>query len=290
MSHSELLGRMFEEGGRKESREGVPALSAFLRSGIMKKGLFSLLGLVAFAAIALMPATSFAAPATRAATSHKVHIFHSRGYAQPSKASSNIPYNGGAVMASIIQVYAIFWEPTGNVSANYNSLIKRYFNDVGGGPLFKINKQYTAADPSIFPSNAVLAGTLLDTTSPYPHPSPLLDSDIQNEVTHAQTVNPSWSSGTDTIFFVFTEKNEGLCVDSSQTSCTPDVPSSTNTNPFCAYHGFFGLDTVYAAMPYAASPSFNFGCTTGGNLGLTGSSPNHPDPHQPITLTSPNPQ
>jgi len=253
----------------------------------MKKGFFSLLGLVAVVVIALMPATSFAAPSTRAATSHKVHIFHS--HAQPSKTaltSSNIPYNGGAVMASIIQVYAIFWEPpSSSVSANYNSLIERYFKDVGGSPLFKINKQYTAADPSIFPSNAVLAGTLVDTTSAYPRPSPLLDSDIQNEVTHAQSVK-GWSSGTDTIFFVFTEKNEGLCVDSSQTSCTPDVTSSTNTNSFCAYHGFFGLDTIYAAMPYAASPSFNFGCTTGGNLGLAGASPNNDDADQTINVTS----
>jgi Ricin-type beta-trefoil lectin domain-like len=256
----------------------------------MKKGLFSLLGLVAFIAIALLPATSFAATSTRTAQSHKVHIFHSRGHAQPPKAASttigsNVPYQGGPVMANTANVYAIFWEPGSNVSANYNSLIERYFNDVGGSPLYKINNQYKQTSGA-FPLNAVLAGTLVDTTSPYPE-SPLLDLDIQNEVTHAQQVNTSWLSGIDNVFFVFTEKNEGLCIDSSHAICTPDVPTPPNTSPFCAYHGSFGTNnTIYAAMPYTASPNFNFGCTTGAVFGLTGSSPNSDDADQTINATS----
>ena len=257
----------------------------------MKKGFLLLLGLVAVVAIALLPATRFATTSTRAATSHKVHIFHSRGHAQPPKAASttigsNVPYHGGPVMAGTAQVFAIFWEPTGNVSANYNSLIERYFGDVGGSPLYNINNQYKQTSGA-FPTNAVLPsnGTFVDTTSPYPRPSPLLDSDIQNEVTHAQSVN-GWSSNIDNVFFVFTEKNEGLCIDSSQTSCTPDVTSSTNTMPFCAYHSFFGTNTIYAAMPYTASPNFNFGCTTGAIFGLTGASPNNDDADQTIDATS----
>ncbi|HKV00507.1 MAG TPA: hypothetical protein VJQ26_00200, partial [Ktedonobacteraceae bacterium] len=228
----------------------------------MKKGSWLLLGLVAVVAIALSSVTSFAALSTRTAQSHKVHIFHSRGHAQPSKAaitstSGNVTYHGGPVMFGTTNVYAIFWEPpSSSVSANYNSLIKRYFGDVGGSPLYKINNQYTQTNGA-FPSNAKLAGTLLDTTTAYPE-SPLLDSDIQNEVTHAQTVNPTWSSNIDNVFFVFIEKNVSLCTDSSHTICTPDVTSSTNTTPFCAYHSSFGPNnTIYAAMPYAASPTFN---------------------------------
>jgi len=249
----------------------------------MKKGLFSLLGLVAFVAIALMPATSFAAPSTRAAQSHKVHIFRSRGHAQLSRAAStststsgNVIYNGGPVMAGPTNVYAIFWEPTGNVAANYNNLIERYFNDVGGSPLFKINSQYTQnGDPTLFPSNAVLAGTLLDTTSPYLE-SPLLDSDIQNEVTHAQTVQ-GWSSNIDNVFFVFIEEHASLCTDITHTVCTPDRTSPPNA--FCAYHNFFGTNTIYAAIPYAATPTFNGLCNTG-------ASPNINDADQTINVTS----
>ncbi len=253
----------------------------------MKKVFCSLLGIAAFVVIALMPATSFAATPTRTAKSHWVHILHSRGHTQPSanvskaassSSSNNVTYHGGPVMANTTNVYAIFWEPpSSSVSAKYNTLIERYFGDVGVSPLYKINNQYTQTDTT-FPSNAVLKGSWVDTGA-YPHPSPLLDLDIQNEVTLAQSVN-SWSSNIDNVFFVFTEKNVSLCVDSSQTECTPDVTSPTNTMPFCAYHSDFGSNnTIYAAMPYAASPNFNFSC-------FTGSSPNNDDADQTINVTS----
>ena len=242
----------------------------------MKKGLFSLLGLVAFVAIALMPATSFAAPSTRTAQSHKVHIFPHKGYTLPGSTASTsptIPYHGGPVMAGTAHVYAIFWEPTGNVSANYNSLIERYFNDVGGSLLYKNNNQYTQSGGG-FPLNAVLAGSWVDPTT-YPE-SPLLDSDIENEVTHAQSTK-GWSSNIDNVFFVFTERNEDICIDSTRRQCA--------SNYFCAYHGFFGTNTIYAMMPYAVS----FGCNTGVRAvfpGFIGSSPNNDDADQTINVTS----
>jgi len=235
----------------------------------MKKALFLLLGLVTVVAIVLMSATSFAATPTRTARSHPIHFFLHMGHTPQSAsvsraASSNIPYNGGPVMAGTTNVYAIFWEPTSNVSANYNSLIKRYFGDVGGSSLYKISNQYTQTGGA-FPSNAVLKGSWVDTGA-YPE-SPLLDSDIQNEVTHAQSIN-SWSSNIDNIFFVYTERNENICTDNTQAQCA--------TNTFCAYHSFFGTNTIYAAMPYAAS---FFGCNPG-------ASPNNDDADQTINLTS----
>ncbi len=252
-----------------------PSQTLLQRSSIMKKGLFSLLGIVAFVALALMPATSFAAPSTRTAQSHKIHIFPHKGHTQLSRAastSSNVPYQGGPVMAGTMNVYAIFWEPpSSSVSANYNNLIVRYFKDVGGSPLYKINNQYpqTAGTPPLDPLNAVLKDFWVDTGA-YPHPSPLLDSDIQNEVTHAQTVNSSkgWSSSIDNVFFVFTERNEDIC-DNTSTTCA--------SNTFCAYHNFFGttINTIYAAIPYAAS----FACNPG-------ASPNNNDADQTINVTS----
>ena len=254
----------------------------------MRKVFFSLLGIAAIVAIALMPATSFAATSTRTANPHKVHIFHSRGHAKPSKAAStsasasssaNVTYHVVPFIDGTTNVFSIFLHPpSSSVSANYNTLTKRYFGDVGGSPLYKINNQYTQTGGT-FPSNAVLAGSFVDTTSAYPTVNPfLIDSDIQNEVTHAQSVN-GWTSGIDNVFFVFIEKNVTLCVDSNQTSCTPDVTSPTNLTPFCAYHSFFGTNTMYAAMPYAASPNFNFGC-------FTGASPNIDDADQTINVAS----
>jgi len=208
----------------------------------MKKGLFSLLGLVAFVAIALMPATSFAAPSTRTAQSHKIHIFPSRGHAQPSKAAStttsfssgypqlNLTYHGGPVMTDMTNVYAIFWEPTGNVSANYNSLIERFLVDFADGTLYSVARHYPQTDGR-FPGNTVLAGTWVDSTA-YVRSS-LWDSDIQGSVTRAQRAN-GWTSGLNNLFIVFTERNETL-------------PST------CGYHSSFGTNTIYAAVPYAAS-------------------------------------
>jgi hypothetical protein len=89
---------------------------------------------------------------------------------------------------------------------------------------------------------------------------------IQNEVRHAQAVN-GWKSGIHNIFFVFLASGENLCFDSSQSQCA--------SNYFCAYHSYFGSNTLYAAMPYAAS----FNCNPG-------SSPNHNDADQTINVSS----
>ena len=133
----------------------------------MKKVFCSLLGIAALIVIALMPATSFAATSTRAAKSHWIHIFPHKGHTpqganvpRAGSASGNVVYNGGPVMAGTMNVYAIFWEPaSSSVSTQYNTLIKRYFNDVGGSPLYNNNNQYTQQPDGKFPSNAVLKGS-----------------------------------------------------------------------------------------------------------------------------------
>lgn len=98
----------------------------------------------------------------------------------------------------------------------------------------------------------------------------MLDSDIQNEVKHAQSVN-GWTSG---IFYVFTEKNENICTDSSQTKCA--------SNAFCGYHSYFSAsvgnisyNVPYAAIPYSAS----FHCNSG-------ASPNNNDADQAINVVA----
>ena len=218
---------------------------------------------------ALMPLSASAASPT-SATSHKshkyVHFFvhpsHKNNHAAAS-ASGNLVYNGGPVMSGTANVYAIFWEPSNNVSSSYNSLIQRYFNDVNGTGLYNNNTQYTDSSGQ-YASQTTLAGSWVD-NSAYPE-SPLLDGDIQNEVTNAQNAN-GWSANSNNIFFVFLEANQDLCFDSSQSQCA--------SNTFCAYHSSFG-SSLYAAMPYAAS----FSCDPGGSY------PNDRDADLTLNVTS----
>lgn len=163
----------------------------------------------------------------------------SSGHATTPFAGSNLTYHGGPVQGGTTHVYAIFWEPTGStVSSTYNSLIKRYFGDVGGSGLYAINKQYTDSSGRI-PSNSTLAGSWVDTKA-YPSGT-LSDANIQSEVTRAKSAN-GWSSSLTNIFFVFTAKNENIC-----------DGGSCSFSTFCAYHSYFGSNTIYAAMPYTGT-------------------------------------
>lgn len=161
-------------------------------------------------------------------------------------------------MAGTSHTYAIFWEPAGNVAANYNKLILRYFRDIGSSPLYRMAREYPQGNGA-FAASSVLAGSWTD-ARPYPE-SPLMDSDIQREVTRAQEVN-GWHSSMQNIFFVFTQRGENVCMD--KTDCA--------SSELCAYHSAFGRDTIYAALPYIAS----FPCddTPG---------PNHNDADKTIT-------
>jgi hypothetical protein len=168
---------------------------------------------------------------------HRPHFFKSR-YVDAGQAAStnNLSYNGGPVMNGTMRAYLIFWEPSGSqVSDTYNSLLQRYFGDVGGSGLYQNNTQYTDSSGGA-PNNAALAGTWVDTT-PYPSSS-LQDANIQNEVTNALNTN-GWTPNISTMFFVFTAKGENIC-DSG----------SCSFSQFCAYHNYFGTNTIYAAMPY----------------------------------------
>lgn len=220
-----------------------------------------------------MPLSVFAASASGTASSasqHKAHLALSfaaqHGHINRSPAlASNLTYHGGPVQAGTAHLFAIFWQPTNNVSAGYHSLIQRFFGDIGGSTLYHNNTQYTQTGGGS-PTNAVFSGSFVD-TAPYPE-SPLLDSDIQNEVSRAQSIN-GWASATNNVFFVFLQRNEDLCFDSTLSQCA--------SNTFCAYHSFFGTNTVYAAMPYAAS----FSCRAPGQT-----EPNHDDADLTINVSS----
>ncbi|HEX7733693.1 MAG TPA: RICIN domain-containing protein [Ktedonobacteraceae bacterium] len=230
----------------------------------MKKGFSLVPALIMLIIMACLPATSFAS-STRIASSAHASLLARQFQHTQNAANSNVVYNGGPVMDGTVNVYVIFWEPAGNVSASYNSLITRYFNDVGSSALYKNNAQYSSAAGA--PSGSTLAGTWTDTQA-YPQ-TPLLDSDIQSEISHAQSTQ-GWSADTHTLFFVLTEKNVSICLDSSQALCTVNTPET-----FCGYHNYFATNTIYAAIPYAAS----FSCKAG-------FSPNNDDADQTVNVLS----
>jgi len=151
------------------------------------------------------------------------------------------------VQTGTAQVFAILWEPTGSsVSSTYNELLQRYFNDVGGSPLYHNNTQYTDKSGNA-PQNATLTATWVDTAA-YPSTPILFDSDIQNEILHAMSVN-GWTAGVNHVFFVYLTLNELLCFDHSKTNCSAPLGG------FCAYHFLFtppgsSDPVIYAAMPY----------------------------------------
>ncbi len=157
--------------------------------------------------------------------------------------SATLAYHGGRVMVGTVTTYAIFWEPTGSyVSPTYNSLIRRYFNDVGSSPLYHNITQYSNTQGQ-HPRHSVLGGSWVD-SRPYPGPR-LQETDIQNEVTRAIQTN-GWTPSLQTMFFVFSAKGEIMCSQLSNYGCT-------FVDQLCAWHGNMNGTTIYGAQPYAGT-------------------------------------
>src|SRR5436305_12759706 len=97
--------------------------------------------------------------------------------------NGNLTNHGGPVMNGTALAYLIFWEPKGHgVTANYNALVTRWFQDVGGSGLYNNNKQYTSGGKA--PVTMLLGGTFLDTHA-YPTTTSMTDAQVHNEVTYA---------------------------------------------------------------------------------------------------------
>ncbi len=212
----------------------------------------SVLTLCAILSVSLiMPFTANAAVRHSAQASQPHFLWARHGAKGFASAGTNLTYNGGPVMAGTMHVYAIFWEPTGSyVSSSYNGLIQRYFGDVGSSGLYHNNTQYADSTGGVA-SNAVLAGSWVDTAA-YPSMT-LQDSDIQNEVNNAMNVN-GWAPSMSTMFFVFLAYGENLC-----------TSGYCSFSQFCAYHNTFSTNTIYAAMPYDGTSLQGCGPLPNGN-------------------------
>jgi len=146
----------------------------------------------------------------------------------------NMTYHGGPVMAGVVNVYLILWEPPGiAIDPNYNRLIGRYYNDVGGSGLYDINQQYAGFNGA--PVSAVIRGVWLDNTRADAYPRGILLSPlaIALEVQRAMRVN-GWAPGISNYFPVYTS------------------PTVGTTTPFCAYHNFINANppTIFSHVVY----------------------------------------
>ena len=201
-----------------------------------------------------------------------------RGTSPNSSASLNdLTYHGGPVMR-VNKTYAIYWIPAGySVSANYKTLIDRYYTDVAAASgantnVYSVETQYSDTTGPIAYSST-FGGSTTDTT-PFPAnayvscggPSKCLsDAQLQTEI-NSVIAAKGWVKNLTTEFFIFTPKNVGSC----------DSPGSCSYTVFCAYHGYGGANLIYANQPYAA---YSGGCKSG-------ESPNGDDADATINVAS----
>jgi len=236
------------------------------------RALFTLLATAGFMVAALLLVLSGSmgvALAANASSSGMVHMTKTRQAAGPSKfaRTSNLTYHNGPTMRTTSTTYAIFWEPptlqngaATSVSSTYNSLIERYFSDVGGSGLYNNNTQYYDTTGNIV-NSSTLGGVYVD-TSAYPASgcndsvtpgNCVSDAQVQAEVSKAMSVN-GWTASLTHLFFVFTSKGEGSC-----------VSGYCSFSYFCAYHSNFGNNILYANMPYAGTDLSACGVSTSPN-------------------------
>lgn len=183
-------------------------------------------------------------------------------------------YHNGTVMHSFT-AYVIFWlpsgaalEPGGN-NSRFESLVERYFRDIGGTPFYNILTQYWDKDGPISGA-ATFGGSFVDTT-PYPHAGtqsdPLYDEDIQGTIHRDIQVN-GWSDDQTHEIFVFTGYGIEECQSAdSGASCTYTGGGSG----FCGYHSALNNSIYVATYAYIADTA---GCTDLPSFGQY-PSPNH---------------
>jgi hypothetical protein len=167
----------------------------------------------------------------------------------------NLRYHNGPVELTN-KVYAIYWVPSGyTVSSSYESLISRFFTDVAAANgstsnVYYSDTQYYNSSNQHIAYSSTYGGSVVD-TNPLPAsgctdsvtPVCLSDAQIQSEVARVAAAQ-GWSHNPNNEFFMFTAKNIGSCVSSSECSFSY----------YCAYHSWFGSGstvTLYANMPYA---------------------------------------
>jgi hypothetical protein len=174
---------------------------------------------------------------------------------------TNMTFHGGRVMLSST-THAIFWLPPGTHyepasgnpatdaanDTNYENLLIRYFQDVGGSDIYNTTTQYSGSNGTIANSSS-FGGSVVDTNA-YPSAGtvadPITRAELEAEVNAVRTAQ-GWPDGLGAVYFIYTGYRIQSCLNSSACSY----------NSFCAYHTAFtsgGSDwIVWANMPDARS-------------------------------------
>ena len=186
-----------------------------------------------------------------------------------AKTTTNMVYGGGPVMRNPTN-YLIFWQPPGRAAfpAGYVAGMEKFFQSVGGTPFYAIVTQYNDTTGAPVPNSTSLGapsfsdgsastsgctGAPGPITGPAPN-CPLTDGDVQDEVSHAISVNPAWGApNVNKEYFVFTPSDVNECLGLDKDGINQDcfIAGPKELSVFCAYHSFFSGNTVYAYMPYA---------------------------------------
>lgn len=151
-------------------------------------------------------------------------------------------YHRGQVMHSLT-AYLIFWLPKGRTfepggsDKRFESLMARYFKDLGGTSFYDILTQYWDYQGPVSASVSV-GGTYLDTAA-YPHAGtqsdPLSGSDIEAEISRV-VATKKWSGSGDAVYFLFTGYDVQAC---TRLGRGPSCTFYMNDNGFCGYHGSY---------------------------------------------------
>lgn len=195
----------------------------------------------------------------------------------PGCTTTPMVYGTGPVMRNPTN-YLIFWQPAGGYApafpAGYQLGIEKFFQSVGGTPFYNIITQYNDSSGAPVPNATSLGapswtdtktaspsgcdGTPTGAVGSTPH-CPLTDADIQNEVTVALTANPQWlKPGINVEYYVYTPNTVGECSGKGTDGnyqcfdINQGIASSGQDAAFCAYHSYFGANTIYSFMPFAS--------------------------------------
>ncbi len=223
-----------------------------------------------------------------------------RRTATPPAATATLEYHGGPVMRST-RVYTIFWQPStlpSGVQAfpsspSYTETVNGYFAAVAADSgkqsnVYSLDPQYSKPGQAVeylttFPG---AAGSYADTeidAKPFPTsgctdlaepggaalPVCLTEEQLTEEIATVVKAK-GWPTGLQDMVFLYTPSGVGSCFNAGPES----EENQCSYTYYCAYHYDFqsvAKLTVFADMPYAATPTCDDGARPGGSKGVPGS-------------------
>jgi PKD domain len=213
----------------------------------------------------------------------------------PAQAHPTLEYHGGPVMRST-SVYTIFWQPSSlpigvqsfPASPSYTESVNGYFAGVAADSgrasnVYSLATQYhgTAGEPieylTSFPGSAGSYGDTAIDAKPFPAsgctdlaqpggvtlPVCLTEQQLAAEIESVVKAN-RWQTGLQDMVFIYTPQGVGGCFGAGPES----EANQCSYTYYCAYHDGYGTlakPTIFADMPYAATPTCDDRARPGGS-------------------------